>query len=61
MEPARRQSGSSRATKTARTAAFLKKYGVLPPLPHDWTQKELSLQQLVDLGMLSAAEAAEEA
>ena len=61
MEQARRQSGASRATRTARTAAFLKKHGMLPPLPHDWTQKELTLQQLVDLGLLSAAEAAEEA
>ena len=58
---AQRPSDASRTTRTVRTAAFFNKHGVMPPLPHYWTQKELTLQQLVDLGQLSAAEAAEEA
>ena len=52
---------ASRKTRTERAATWLAKHGVLPTLPHDWTEKEVTLQQLVDLGMLTAAEAAREA
>ena len=56
----RAPSAASKKTRTERTTSWLSKHGVMPKLPHDWTEKEVSLQQLVDLGMLSAAEAAEE-
>ena len=40
---------------------WIEKHGIKPPLPHDWSEKEVTLQQLVDLGLLTAAEAAREA
>ena len=57
MPPTRAPSAASKQTRTARTAAWLKKTGSKTALPYDWTEKEVYLQQLVDVGLLSTAEA----
>ena len=61
MQPAQAPSAASRKPRTERTATWIEKHGVKPALPHDWTEKEVTLQQLVDFGMLTEAEAAREA
>ena len=57
MPPTRAPSAASKQTRTARTAAWLEKTGSKTALPYDWTEKEVYLQQLVDVGLLSTAEA----
>lgn len=59
--PTRAPSAASRKTRIERTSTWVEKHGVKPALPHDWKEKEVTLQQLVDLGMLTAEEAAHEA
>ena len=60
MQRERAPSAASRKKRTERTATWLEKHGIMPAIPHNWVEKEVTLQQLVDLGMLSHAEAAEE-
>ena len=57
MPPTRAPSAASKQTRTARTAAWLEKTSSKTALPYDWTEKEVYLQQLVDVGLLSTAEA----
>ena len=56
-EAAPRRSAASRATRTQRTYNFLEKHGIMPPLPYDWKEKVFSLQQLVELNVLSHEDA----
>jgi len=61
MPPTRAPSAASTAKKSVRTENWLAKTGNRPALPYDWTEKEVTLQQLVDIGFLSRAEAAAKA
>ena len=60
-QPPRAQSAASRKAKTARTKTFLAKQCISTPLPYNIVEKEVTLQHLVDSGMLTQEAAAADA
>jgi hypothetical protein len=54
-------SAASRRSRAKRRAVFLEKHGLMPPLPYNFSETEMTLQQLVDSSFLTLEEAKLEA